>query len=322
MEKRRWFSALAAAAGIFVLIMDSRTALAGASQGLGLCLKTIIPSLFPFLFLSGTFSHACGRGGRAARWLGKPFGIPANMTSILVPALLGGYPVGAQCVYEAYRAGAVDKIHAQRMLAYCSNVGPAFLFGILPAAFPNRSTLWLLWGIQLLSVWAPSFVFSCSAAQFRTGETLPASFGMEQAVWAMLKICGWVILFRVLIAFLCRWILWAVSSQIQIAVIGLLELSNGCCMLSQIPAEGTRFLICSVMLSFGGLCVAYQTASVCPGLNLRGYLLGKTLQAVTSGILAAAVYFRLWPLLPLWLVALFGMRFAEKRSRNPLPVGV
>ena len=93
-------------------------------------------------------------------------------------------------------------------------------------------------------------------------------------------------------------------------------------MLSQIPAEGTRFLICSVMLSFGGLCVAYQTVSVCPGLSLRGYLLGKTLQAVTSGILAAAVYFRLWPLLPLWLVALFGMRFAEKRSRNPLPVGV
>lgn len=322
MEKRRWLSALAAAAGIFVLIMDSRTALAGASQGLSLCLKTIIPSLFPFLFLSGTFSHACGSAGRAAQWLGRPFGIPANMTSILVPALLGGYPVGAQCVYEAYRSGAVDKFHAQRMLAYCSNVGPAFLFGILPAAFPDRGTLWLLWGIQLLGIWASSFVFSCPAAQLRTDDAPPASFGMEQAVWAMLKICGWVILFRVLIAFLQRWFLWAVSSQVQIAVIGLLELSNGCCMLSQIPTEGTRFLLCSVMLSFGGLCVAYQTASVCPGLSLRDYFLGKMLQAVTSGIIAAAVYFRLWLLPPLWLAVLFGMKFAEKRSRNPLPVGV
>ncbi len=76
------------------------------------------------------------------------------------------------------------------------------------------------------------------------------------------------------------------------------------------------------MLSFGGLCVVYQTASVCPGLSLRDYLLGKMLQAVTSGILAAAIYFRLWLLPPLWLAALFGIKFAEKRGRNPLPAGV
>ena len=58
MEKRKWIVSLAAAAGILVLILDSRTALAGAAQGLSLCLKTVIPSLFPFIFLSGTFSHA------------------------------------------------------------------------------------------------------------------------------------------------------------------------------------------------------------------------------------------------------------------------
>lgn len=138
----------------------------------------------------------------------------------------------------------------------------------------------------------------------------------------MLKICGWVILFRVLIGFLCRWILWTVSRETRVALIGLLELSNGCCMLDQIPAENIRFLICSVLLSFGGLCVTYQTASVCPGLRLRFYLRGKLLQAATAGITSAAICFRLWLLPPLWLAALFGVRAAEKKSRNSAPVGV
>ncbi len=322
MEKRKWIVSLAAAAGILVLILDSRTALAGAAQGLSLCLKTVIPSLFPFIFLSGTFSHACARTGRVASLLGKPFGIPANMTSILVPALLGGYPVGAQCVYEAYRSDAVSKDQAERMLAYCSNAGPAFLFGILPAAFPEQKTVWLLWAVQLFSIWTASLVFFCPGHEAKPAASPSAPFGMEQAIWAMLKICGWVILFRVLIGFLCRWILWTVSREMRVALIGLLELSNGCCMLDQIPAENIRFLICSVLLSFGGLCVTYQTASVCPGLRLRFYLRGKLLQAATAGITSAAICFRLWLLPPLWLAALFGVRAAEKKSRNSAPVGV
>ena len=36
---------------MLALILDSRTALAGAVQGVELCLKTLIPFLFPFLFL-------------------------------------------------------------------------------------------------------------------------------------------------------------------------------------------------------------------------------------------------------------------------------
>lgn len=322
MEKRKRGSALAAAAGLLALILDSRTALAGAAQGLALCLKTIIPSLFPFIFLSGVFSHACSRTGRAARLLGKPFGIPPGMTSVLVPALLGGYPVGAQCISEAYRSGQVGKDRAERMLAFCSNAGPAFIFGILPAAFPGKKTVWLLWAIQLFGIWAALFVFSCPELSSEGSGPAAAPFGMEQTIGAILKICGWVILFRVLIGFLCRWILWAASPELQVALIGLLELSNGCCMLERIPSPELRFLVCSILLSFGGLCVAYQTASVCPGLGIQFYLRGKLLQAVTTGIVSAAVCYRLWLLPVLWLAVLFGLKKAEKRSRIFTPVGV
>ena len=38
--------------GMLALILDGRTAIEGARQGIGLCLRTVIPSLFPFFVLS------------------------------------------------------------------------------------------------------------------------------------------------------------------------------------------------------------------------------------------------------------------------------
>ena len=47
----------------------------------------------------------------------------------------------------------------------------------------------------------------------------------------MATVCGWVELFRVLLAFLKRWIFWILPAAVHVAVTGILELSNGCCEL-------------------------------------------------------------------------------------------
>jgi hypothetical protein len=50
----------------------------------------------------------------------------------------------------------------------------------------------------------------------------------------------------------------------------------------EIQQEGLRFLLCSLFLSFGGLCVTMQTISVTEGLSIRGYLQGKAIQTAFS----------------------------------------
>lgn len=310
--QKKWIAALAAVAGMLAMILDSRTALSAAAEGVQLCISTVIPSLFPFLFLSGTFGQYCPGTGLVGRLLGKLYGIPGNMEFMLVPMLLGGYPVGAQCVYEAYRQGTVSKETAQRMLAWCSNCGPAFLFGMLAAFFPSGKLLWLLCGIVLFSAWAASFVFSvpCSAQK---ADKAASSFGIDAAIGAMLKICGWVVLFRVLLGFLNRWFLGAAPAEARVLCAGLLELSNGCCMLSLIPDERVRFCICGVLLAGGGLCVLFQTASVCPGFSMKYYVLGKLVQAATAGVFAFAVAFGQPVVAIAWVFILFFLKFLEKR---------
>ena len=52
MKPQKFGILLFSAAGLFLLIVDSHTAAAGVREGLELCIRTLIPSLFPFMFLA------------------------------------------------------------------------------------------------------------------------------------------------------------------------------------------------------------------------------------------------------------------------------
>ena len=47
---------LPAALGLALLILDSRTAIEGAQAGVDVCIRSVLPTLFPFVFLSSALS--------------------------------------------------------------------------------------------------------------------------------------------------------------------------------------------------------------------------------------------------------------------------
>ena len=51
-HRRKWIRGIAAACAMLVMILDTRTAVISARDGVLLCLNTVIPSLFPFIVLS------------------------------------------------------------------------------------------------------------------------------------------------------------------------------------------------------------------------------------------------------------------------------
>ena len=96
------WTGIVAAIGISLLILDSKTALAGAQSGVELCIRTVIPSLFPFFLFSILLTTSLmGRRIRILRPLCRLCRIPEGAESILIAGCLGGYPVGAQCVSQA-----------------------------------------------------------------------------------------------------------------------------------------------------------------------------------------------------------------------------
>lgn len=282
--------ALCAALGMLILILDSPTALSGAKEGVELCMKTVVPSLFPFFVLSSMLTGTLA--GKSSGCWGRMLGIPRGSEGIFLTGLLGGYPIGARCIGDSVEQGLLEASDGARMMAFCNNAGPAFIFGMAACLFEHPWTGWALWGIQIAGALGVAFLLPGRGGLAMTEEkTAPTSLpsALESAIGAIVGVCGWVILFRVVIAFLDRWVFCFVPTEVRVTVCGLLELTNGCSILSEIANQGLRFIICSVLLSFGGLCVGMQAASVAQGVSMTWYIPGKLLQGLISAGLAMVV---------------------------------
>lgn len=289
-SKSTALAAIGAGLAMTILILDAKTALSAAQAGIDLCIRTVVPALFPFLLLSVLLTGNLGVSSiPLLRPFGKLCGVADGAEMILLTGFLGGYPAGAQCVAQAYEAGQLSDSSARRMLGFCNNAGPAFIFGMLSPLFSDSSVLWWLWGIHILSAILTAILLPAAGSEFaatRCGNAISVSEAMKRALVSMASICGWVISFRVVIEFCGRWFLWLFPDTVQICLIGILELTNGCALLSGLDLESTRFLYCALFLGLGGICVGMQTVSVTGTLGTGMYFPGKILQSCFSVLLA------------------------------------
>jgi hypothetical protein len=127
-----------------------------------------------------------------------------------------------------------------------------------------------------------------STENFRSSDsgTQPIPQAIANSIQTMSLICGWVIIFRIINAYLHKYLLRFLPSTVAAITYGILELVNGCNAISNIENESIRFVIISGILAFGGICVWLQTVSVTKGLGTGLYLRGKLLQSITSVIFA------------------------------------
>lgn len=276
--------AVLSAIAVFILILDAQTALKGATEGVSLCIGSVIPSLFPLFFLCGILnSFLAGSSVKFLQPIGRLCGIPSGAESLFLIGITGGYPVGAKIIHQSYRTGILGKEEAERLLGFCSNAGPAFLFGMTSLLFPNPAAPWLLWLIQILCALITGIILpgkpTRSCAMIDRKDTGIAQ-SLQSALHAMAAVCGWVIIFRVLLQFLDRWLLWIFPKEKSLLLTGILELSNGCIALHEMENLPLRFTVAAVITVFGGICVCLQTVSVCKSLSCKMYFVGKAIQAI------------------------------------------
>lgn len=286
---RKYFASIVATICLFILIIDTKTAITGASEGVKQCIYVLIPSLFPFFLVSGLFCSSIQQ-------LYLPFlspicklcKIPKYAQSLFITGILGGYPVGAKEISSCYKQGLLSKTEARRLLGFCNNAGPSFVFGIIALQFSNKSVAVLIFVIQILSAIFTGAILPGEINEKAIPESRKFSFMdiFHNSLRSMAYVCGWVILFRAFISFLDKWLYIFLSPHIATIITGLLELANGCLQLGNIPNEGVRFIVASALLSFGGICVYFQTASVTETLGTGLYFPGKMIQTLFSIILS------------------------------------
>lgn len=290
---KRWAIA-GAGLGMLLLIFDSRCAAQSAQEALALCLKTVIPSLFPMFVLSGLLvSGLGGASGRLFSPLERITGLPEGSGVLFLMGIVGGFPVGAQCIAQAVEKGSLSREDGERMLGFCNNCSPAFLFGILGSVLSDPLAPLLIFLIQLETalVTASFTPLHQRTLSVTAGGSCSLSAAVTRGIRSMASVCAWVILAGVVTGFLDRWFFPLMPTPVPQLLSGMLEITGGILGLADIPEEAAKFIFCTLFVCFGGISVWMQIGSLAGprGLSTAVCYRQKAIQGLLGGILAGAV---------------------------------
>ena len=328
--RQKWlrdlFATIAVLSFSAALVAAPEQAVEGAKNGLILCFNVIVPSLFPFFVLSSLIVDLglAAYLGRALEGLMRPlFRVSGSCSAAVVLGFIGGYPVGARTALQLYQQGLCSKTEAERLLAFCNNSGPAFIFGVVGAGvFGNSRVGLMLYLTHTLASLFVGLLFRFYGTVHHRGSgsrqqpkpietvTIPAAFtnAVTRSFQSTLNICAFVVFFSVVLQLLTAW--GAISALAELLgmlglssqwahrlVAGLLELSSGVSSLSGGSGLAGRASMAAFMLGWAGISVHCQVLSflIDSGLSARVYLAGK----LCHGLIAAALTWvatRLFPI--------------------------
>lgn len=291
-----------------VIILQHDIATTGMREGIELCINSVIPALYPFLVITPMINGAIPPIMYAwIKPLRKICGIPMGGESIFLLGMLSGYPNGARMITDARKNGQLDKYTASRMLGYCSNAGPAFLFGICGNLLPAHA-VWMLWAIHIISALITAALLprqQSSVVEIKWIKKMRITDSIIHASKTMLLICAWILVFRTISAFITKWMSNIISPAIYEVINAALELTTGILLMDQKHTLGYRFIFTASNLAFGGLCVAAQTISVTKGLGSGYYFPGKIIQTAISFLFAYILQFIIFPSAQLFIIPLY-----------------
>ncbi len=283
-----------------LLILPERFS-AAVSEGVSLCLRSVVPSLFLFLCAAGLIRELrlFGRLTRRTGALLRPLHLPPTVMPCLLLGAVCGFPVGAREICAARQDKTLSAKQAAYALSLCSGASPAFLGALVgDRLFGNAGLGLLIWGISLLCsllvnalLCRRALVGEPTEGRFSPMTALPPLFpsllsAIRGAARTLFSVCALIVFFSAVSSVLAG-VIPGLGDHLSALLFGLIEMTGGIVHLS-VPSALSAAL-CAGLTTFGGLSITAQTMlfAKAAGLSLRPYLWGRAL----SALLAAAVCF-------------------------------
>lgn len=285
---------------LFFLLFHPKEALTGVKNGLGLWLNIMIPTLLPFLILTG----ALLKTGNIRKLL-KPsaffwktfFGLSPAGAYVLILGLLCGYPMGAKLAHDLYIDQQISRREGEYLLTFSCNASPAFIISYLSGILLKNK----ISAVQMILTFLAADLFCMLFFRFVVyrGHTVDSvcvnkikketyqqdSIGVILDVSIMdgfetiTRLGGYILLFSLILASISFY--WPFHAQSCMLFTAPLELTTGLKQIAGAPLLWkSRYLASMLLTSFGGFCVMAQTKSVLENsLSLIPYAISKCLNA-------------------------------------------
>lgn len=298
------FTAAAVFAITVALPFKSELCAQSVKSGISVCLDTLIPSLFPFIF----FSSLCAdfAGGLISTvfcpLLCPLFNISAPAASSVILGVLGGFPTGGEISARLYKEGKIYKDEAERLPVFANNAGAMFVISSVGlGVFHSLRVGLALYAVHITAsaicgiltrprekMYKPSGSLARLDKSAFAKEPFTALFSKAifSSVRSMAAISADFLIFRVLSALLLEHLNVPYLPLIK----GMLEMLGGLFSLSDTPPS---IVAAAFILGFNGLCVHMQTAVLFSrhGLSPVKLVFGKLMHGAISASIMYAVIF-------------------------------
>ena len=294
------------------MLLESEKAFSLSLAGLNLWFEKMIPTLLPFMILSGILirMNLSDSFARLFAPLLRPvFRLSDSCLYVLVIGFLCGFPMGARVTAESLQHGKLSKREASLMLAFCNNIGPIYFSGFVLTLFPAAKPLPFWAGMYLLPLLYGLFLrrmvyrdipcpvpaagrsvpaSASRASADRSGRSLMAQTqeAVTSALVSQASLGGYMILFNLMN--LLPDLFLPAGAVLPRALCGcLLEITGG---LSRLDPSDAFWAF--VLLPFGGLSCIFQTYSMIrdTGLSLRLYVFHKCVQTMLAFVYYAVLF--------------------------------
>ena len=249
-------------------------------EGISLCTGPLLLSLFPFLIVSSLLIQ-CQAGDLLSlpfRPLARLIGLKSPCAArVLMIGFLGGFAPAASAAAEAVRTGRLTAEEADGLLPACVCSGPSFVILTVGQSLLGSTELGgCLFAAQILAGYLSATVLCRIKRRPAVSKKLTTQLPyapmpqirldqvLANAVQNYLKLCGFVIYFRMLAAGVGA----VASPAVSVLSAMLLEVCSGCDLASKTGLWASG--LCCASLSIQGLSVLLQIRTLCPAeMTLR-----------------------------------------------------
>ncbi|NLS85054.1 MAG: hypothetical protein GXZ14_05520 [Ruminococcaceae bacterium] len=276
---KAWLTLFAAAFCAVLFFAYNKEALSGALDGIALCVRIVIPSLFPFMILTRLIIE-----NEHSPLLDIPFVPYARLLGIkskkapaaILLSFLGGFAVAAKLISSLYESGEISKRDAMVMMCCCVTSAPSFVIsavggGIAGSLYTGAVMFISLTLASLFCGVVFGFIIKPETESQKAHlgiNAAPSGFveAVRDSVFSVCCICGYVVFFSFLMGILKD---FSLSAPIKEVAAMLLESTSACKLLKEPIKCCAALSICGASIILQVRAMANKDISLAPLLASR-----------------------------------------------------
>lgn len=265
--------------------------------------NTLVPSMLPMFILSDiliNYNFISFIPDKITNIISKIFNISKEAVLVLFISLIAGFPSNGTAIKTSYDLKLISKEEASHLLLFVHFANPLFILQTIGIFYLKNNSFGIiilishvlsafLIGVILRNKNHPTKNNYISKNNKSQSFTTIFSSSIKKSINTLLMVSGTVTSFLIISTLICH--IFDLNVYLETFVKGTLEMTMGLSSLSNLLiCDIYKVVLSTAIISFGGLSIHLQVASVIDDIPYTNYLKGRLLHLVISSLTSFLIF--------------------------------